>query len=497
MFRTFLSLCIVLGLVQGCGGGSGNPFVPDFDLDLDDLDTPLQIEIGNPLFTTPPSIGSPQLRAQTFDLADVGFVEQEYFVEGTAISFRNVNQLLADGIWETEPAEEASFRVRIVVHKPADPDTPLNGGIVVEWLDQSTGSELPLCWGLGHSEMYRDGTVWIGVSAQAAGIERLKELDPDRYARLTHPGDSFSYDIFAQIARGLGNPDGVDPLDGKLRGSRDACGHSGAADRLVTYVNGVEPLYLSSGIGGLIIVSRSSNGAPLSQPPQADIPVPDATRLRSDGRKPVLNLQTETDLTQRGSDAARQDDSQIYRLWEVAGTANLDYYSIEAGRADTTGLPEFAAVVEQASLDQFADCDLPVNSGPYRSAFNRALEEMSVWSGGGATPRAADRLQLDAQGDLVLDSNGNASGGLRTPHLDAPTAVLSGAGNSGDPRCDRLGTTALFTADRMASLYVDQAGYVQAVTEATNAAVAARFLSPQDADAIIEWAPSQWSNQVD
>ena len=48
----------------------------------------------------------------------------------------------------------------------------------------------------------------------------------------------------------------------------------------------------------------------------------------------------------------------------------------------------------------------------------------------------------------------------------------------------------------MASLYTDQAGFVQAVTEATDAAVDADFLLPEDAAAIITWAPSQWDWQV-
>jgi hypothetical protein len=37
---------------------------------------------------------------------------------------------------------------------------------------------------------------------------------------------------------------------------------------------------------------------------------------------------------------------------------------------------------------------------------------------------------------------------------------------------------------------------VQAVTDATNAAVAAGFLLQVDADAIITWAPEQWRLQI-
>jgi hypothetical protein len=48
----------------------------------------------------------------------------------------------------------------------------------------------------------------------------------------------------------------------------------------------------------------------------------------------------------------------------------------------------------------------------------------------------------------------------------------------------------------MASLYVDEAGYVEAVTAATNDAVGKGYLLPEDGEAIIAWAPSQWRSQT-
>ncbi len=491
------SLLLVVALA-GCGGGSGVGSIFDPDIRVD-IDVPFQIELP-PSFVTNPrgDTGETVLRAQNFDLADVGYVEQEYFLEGTARSFRNVNEFLNDGLWEAEPADEAPYKIRIVVHKPADLETPLNG-LVVEWMNPSQGFDLPVCWGLGHVEMYRRNYVWVGVSAQAASIEggplSLKSVNPERYASLSHPGDSFSYDIFAQASRAVGNSrDGVDVLDGRLRPIPEACGHGEAADRLVTFINAVIPIYLPQIFPELMIVGRSGGAAPLSQPPQADIPTPDAPQIRADTNRRVLSLQSETDVTTRGSAASRQEDTAVFRLWEVAGTANLDYYGTEAGRDDSTGDSRFAAIVEEDTIEDLGQCNLPVNAGPMHYAFNRALEAVSLWQSG--APPGAERLQLDEQGNLVMDSNGNALGGLRTPYVDAPAANLSGLGNSGTEACDLLGTTSLFAADRMASLYIDQDGYVQAVTEAANAAVAARFLLRRDADAIIEWAPSQWQAQV-
>jgi hypothetical protein len=101
----------------------------------------------------------------------------------------------------------------------------------------------------------------------------------------------------------------------------------------------------------------------------------------------------------------------------------------------------------------------------------------------------------DDQSDFLRDALGNVTGGIRTPYVDGASAILSGTGNSGGGFCPLFGTTSLFSAAEMATLYVDANGFTAAVTEAADAAVAAGFLLQVDADAIITWAPLQWAAQ--
>ena len=93
-----------------------------------------------------------------------------------------------------------------------------------------------------------------------------------------------------------------------------------------------------------MVYSRLGRGAPLAQAPQEAVATPEAARIRDDGSAPVMTFQTETDLTLLGYAAARQPDTDRFRLWEVAGTAHADYYSTVSGRTDATGEPRFAAV---------------------------------------------------------------------------------------------------------------------------------------------------------
>ncbi|MEP5566509.1 MAG: alpha/beta hydrolase domain-containing protein, partial [Halioglobus sp.] len=463
---------------------------------------PTYLPITEAQILTPPDVGNLALLAQSFELADVGYQDEEYFIEGEASAFTNVNELLPDGNWEAEPAEQQSYRTRIVVHRP-EPGRTFSGTVIVEWLNVTSGFDTPPSWGTGHVEMYRSGHIWIGVSAQKVGIDGregglaplyLKAVNPERYGELLHPGDSFSYDIFTQVAGVLRSAAATELLGDREAMFLLAVGESQSASRLVSYINAVHPLY--NPYDAYIVHSRGVSSSPLAQDPLAEIPTPEAPRIREDINVPVMTFQTETDVTDLGYLAARQPDQGNVLLWEVAGTAHADYYTIVAGRTDSVGDASFAAVVESSSLPGFISCDLPFNSGPMHYVFNTALREMDQWMRSGSVPPYANRLELTEQGDYQLDVSGNVVGGIRTPYVDAPSAVLSGVGNTGDGFCRLFGTTRLFDASDMAARYIDEAGFEAAVTEAAEAAVDAGFLLPEDAEAIIEWAPSQWQSQV-
>lgn len=466
---------------------------------------PEYLPIANPVLSLPPDVGGINLLAENFDLQEVGYQQSEYFLEGTASAYTNLNELTADGMWEVEAASEAEYKTRIVVNRPIDP-ADFSGDVLLEWLNVTAGFETPPSWGTGQLEMRRGGAVWVGVSAQIVGIEGnpsgglplplyLKAVDPERYGTLLHPGDSFSYDIFSQVAQAIRNPEGIDPLDGLTPQRLIAYGESQSAGRLVTYVNALHPLY--NAFDGYMVHSRGDGSSALAQAPQTAIPTPGAPQIRTDLNVPVMTFETETDVLLLGYAAARQPDTDLIRTWEVPGTAHGDYYTFVSGRDDTVGDAVFASVVEERSVLGFINCDKPMNNGPQHYVFNTAVRALNAWVGGGNPPPASPRLELnDDESDYLYDNLGNVMGGIRTPYVDAPSAVLRGEAKLGNSFCFLFGTTALFSADQMASLYVDEAGFVAAVTEAADSSVEAGFLLREDADAIIAWAPQQWRSQT-
>jgi hypothetical protein len=448
---------------------------------------------GAPTVTGPVSGGSgrPFLASTTFDLAPHGYVEEEFFVEGTASAYTSAGELGSDGKWTVAPGSSAAYRTRILVRRPAE-RRKFNGAVVVEWHNVSAGLDAAPDWTFTHTMLMREGFAWVGVSAQAAGVEggggfldlSLKTIDPERYGSLMHPGDSFSYDIFSQVGEAIRSRSGLRPL-GELRPKRlIAVGESQSAFRLVTYVNAVHPL--ARVYDGFLIHSRAGGAAALSQDPEPAIPAPGPALVRTDVGVPVLTFQTETDLALLGSLDARQPDRRNLRLWEVAGTAHGDTYQTEVGpgdegeaAADTTHLPPTNTVA-----GGFITCDLPINAGPQHYVLAAALQKLERWVQKGIPAPRAPRLEV-AGGEIVRDERGNALGGIRTPQLDVPVAALSGLGQMGSAFCFLFGTTAPFDEATLAALYPSHEGYVAAVRRAARAAVRRGFLLRTDAKAIV------------
>ena len=434
--------------------------------------------------------GSVVLQSTGFDLAGVGYQQSEFFLSGTAASYVPAAPLTSDGQWSVTPASTAPYTTRIVVNRPADP-ARFNGTVVVEWLNVSAGLDVAPEWIVSHNELIREGFAWVGVSAQATGIATIKTIDPVRYASLSHPGDSYSYDIYSQAGQAV-RASASTILGGLRPRTVLAEGESQSAFRLTTYIDAIQPI--AHAYDGFLVHSRGggSLNAPLSQPPQADEPTPDVVLMRTDLDVPVLTVQTESDLVLLGSLAARQPDTSRLRLWEMAGTAHADDYIANLGAADTgdgtMGLQELNSMLSPPIGTPGFSCATPINTGEMHYVLDTAQYALNRWVTVGVPPASATPLEVtttDAGPAFVLDANGNTKGGVRTPAVDAPVATLSGLGQSGSQFCFLFGTTTPFDAAKLAALYPSHNQFVQKWAAATGAGVAAGFIRPADAAELI------------
>lgn len=440
------------------------------------------------------------LGTDVFDGSASGYTEAEYFIAGTAQSYTSSNPLGDDGQWSVEPKDSTNYTTRVVVRRPSDPAL-FNGTVFVEWLNVTAGLDIAPVWSFAKVELMRSGAIWVGVSAQRVGIEGggnplgetrvLKVADPVRYGTLLHPGDNYSYDMFSQAGATVWrNADLL--FDGLTPERVIAMGESQSAFRMVTYINAVAANH--DVYHGYLVHSRGSRGAALSADPGPDVPGPTAARIRDDFTRPVLTLTAETDVVgdALGYRRASQPDTDTFRSWEVAGTAHADAYSLGIGDTDD-GSGVAGSVLFDAMLNAptgvyggLINCDLPINAGPHTYVVRSALAALDIWVRSGTPPPTMPQLTVNA--DLTgfeEDANGNALGGVRTPHVDVPVAKLSGLGQVGTGFCFLFGTTTPLTKAQLARLYVDKTDFVAKWREATDRAIAAGAILEADRAEII------------
>jgi len=440
--------------------------------------------------------GFPSILTTNFSLADVGYESAEYFIEGTATSYAQAAPFKADGKWKVDEKDTAPYKTRMVVYRPIDPKD-FNGTVFLEWLNVSAGFDTSPDWLSAHNQMIRAGAAWVGVSAQAVGVQGgadvipgaatggIKGGDPARYGTLDHPGDAYSYDIYTQAGRAVaGDAKGVNPL-GDLDVKRViAVGESQSAFRLTTYVNAIHPL--AKVFDGFLIHSRGAGSAPLgeSQFSQRDSSTPKDAHIRTDTDVPVLTFQTESDFLLLGFLPARQPDSKNFRLWEVAGTSHADAYTVGLSMGDLgDGKAELTLLDPAAASGSVLKCTQNINAGPASAVLNAGLEHLEQWVEGGPPPPHAPRLVFaeTAGPTLVRDQYGNAKGGIRTPVVDVPLAANTGEKNQGGSFCVVFGTTVPLDAATLAALYPTHDDYVQKFDAATDKAVKAGFMLAPEA----------------
>ena len=130
-----------------------------------------------------------------------------------------------------------------------------------------------------------------------------------------------------------------------------------------------------------------------------------------------------------------------------------------------------------------------VNSGPQQHyVLNAALAHLEAWVREGSPPPSADRLEI-AGGEspaLVLDELGNVRGGVRTPWVDVPVALLSGLGQQGAVFTVLFGVTRPFDRAQLDRLYPDgRTEYLAAFERSLDEAIRSGFLLEADRDEIL------------
>ncbi|MFU8870594.1 alpha/beta hydrolase domain-containing protein [Micromonospora sp. SL4-19] len=406
-----------------------------------------------------PSHGYPFL-ATDVDLAAVGYVEQEFFISGTATRYATRGTDTA-----VVTSTDHPYATRIMVRRPVS-DAKFNGVVIAEWNNVSNQWDQEVDWFQSHEHLIRQGYAWVGVSAQRAGLHSptgLKAWSPARYGALdvtvggTVTDDSLSYDIFSQAVKAVRSRTGVSPL-GKLSSPRYviATGHSQSAGRLANYYNGIQPL--ANVIDAVVL--HGGGGI-----------------LRTDLTTPVFRINSEGDVASGILSAAAraQADSPVLRSWEVAGASHGDWKLITdygpLRKRDIGSYPGGYPGEPQT-------CALPsLSRVPQHMVQNAVYDHTVNWVAYGAQPPTAPKIQMTGTTPpaVARDDLGLALGGIRLAQHEVPLRINSGS-NTGPGFCFLDGSSVRLTDAQLAALYPTVESYVDETVAVTLANVRAGYL---------------------
>ena len=400
------------------------------------------------------------------DLAGYGYVEEEFFIEGTASRYTTPELATGSVVDRGHP-----YKTRLVVRRPASPDH-FNGTVVVEWNNVTAGRDLDIDWFQAGAYFVRNGYVWIGVSAQRVGVDHLRQWSPARYGSLdvTHDGmvedDALSYDIFSAVGKAVRAPGAVDVLGGLAAERVFATGHSQSASRLSVYLNNVHP---RDPVFDAVVVHGGGS------------------RIRQDQDVKIWKLMAEGDMVRRA--AIRQPDTDTFRSWEGAGSSHVDiFFRIESTRVAALGTGRELVTAETG----VPDCERPSYSRvPFRHVLHAAFDHLVRWVDDGTAPPTAPPLDTSLVGPPAVftrDAHGNALGGIRLAAHAVPTATNTGMNTGSQRFCGLYGTHEPFDAATLARLYPSAEVYRDAVKEVVAANLAAGYILEHDAKATVREA---------
>lgn len=453
---------------------------------------------------------------EPIDLAKRGYLEEEYFIEGTA---RTLEWPAAGRL---EEVARGPYVTRILIRRPKNP-REFSGTVVVEPLNPSIRYDLPLIWGSSHEHFLRHGDVWVGVTVKPVAIAALKEFDRKRYARLGFPNplppdrtcgqerlpmprgglppesspateNGLMWDALSQVGALLKSHDAANPLKGLAVDRLYMTGDSQSGGFVLDYAEAIHPFVLGRDgkplWDGYLATVATGPGLPLNQCAAPIPPGDPRLELRPVG-VPVMVVVSQSEL----QGLRRRPDSDIapdlFRGYEVAGASHI-HDGDDAG----TPTPADIARTSGANLAVSTACKqdgAPGNDVPFGLLVNGAFANLEAWSRHGVPPPHGAPMDVASPGTpqarLAVDEFGNALGGVRSPQLDVPVATYH-ARMDGPGICELWGWREPFPRETLSRLYPSHSDYVGKVKSDVAMLVAQRWLEPEDGNTLVQRASS-------
>ena len=443
------------------------------------------------------------------DLDRFGYIEEEYFLHGTA----NIYDELSGSVLTVEHAG-VPYVTRVLVRRPKE-TTRFSGRAYLDILNASSNYDIEDLWVRSYLWCMQNGHAYVGVTSKPGPVMSLKFFDENRYRSLNWsspesaaqpavpdpvsgsiPGteEGLVWDILSQCGVLLRGGGANNLLAGLQVEYLYLTGQSQSGAYLNTYVNHFHDFLVTAEGRRLFDGFFNSVGATVARP------LRQTRSSRSLGihpgvlrpvATPTISVTAEGDLElfsqitgERVSEIHPPDRNTVgekSRYYEVAGASHTDVAAAVLPSEDEVAKTRFAHPA--------APSGAPANDFPLAFYLTRLLDRLHLWASAGVVPPQMPLLARDHVGGVLKDEHGNAVGGLRSPFLDVPSATHHVFGEDGNQAI--AGTVNYFSRERIAALYGTTEEYIIRFSRQTRQQVRDGWVSAADAESMIDWAKNR------
>jgi hypothetical protein len=173
----------------------------------------------------------------------------------------------------------------------------------------------------------------------------------------------------------------------------------------------------------------------------------------------------------------RQEDTDLFRYWEVAGASHVSLQAIAS-----SGPRQERDFGFSIPLDAMKS----INQVSLAPVVDAALHHLQAWMSEGTPPPVQPRIEFGGDPPaIVRDDDGIARGGIRLPSVEVPLAHNSAIQQTPDVFARLMGFHEAFPDEKVRRLYGNRDGYLARYEEALRGAEAAAVVLPRDVDPLV------------
>ncbi|MEY8370387.1 alpha/beta hydrolase domain-containing protein [Aerococcaceae bacterium 50-4] len=464
-------------------------------------------KIEGPISVTDTShpFGSAAYTREPIDLEAFGYIEEEYFLEGTANIYEGMNEALIKN-------NDIPYKNRILVRKPKTEN--FSGRVIVDIYNASNGYDIEDVWRRSYQYILENGHIYIGITSKPINVLSLKNFDYVRYHTLNWSGveqvsqpttvnlemsipgteEGLVWDMISHVGNLL-RSDNTSFLQGYEIENIYLTGQSQSGMYLNTYVNYFDQYnhelnifdgYLNV-VGAGVMRSLNQTEGNLAQFSAKDQVIPEKLKT------PFILLSSQGDINLFNSFGNREEI-----IKELDGELLLRHYELTSSPHTDPASPLIqlnSEIVKTKNPPKLLDGEYSYTVNDIQLAYyvNTMLEKLHNWVTKGIVAPDNLMIERDQSNTPKKDRFGNGIGGLRSPYIDVPIATYYPNAIANPDEVNQAvgnvnGSMEFFDKDVLYELYADKNKYISKFKDCVQQNLKDGWLLENDAKRMVQWA---------